>query len=122
MYVTGLDRGVRPIGLWSTSTTSEIHLSPDSTTPVSTPGSPAFNAARIASNKQSWTSVDLPEPETPVMQVIMPSGISTSMFLRLCFAALRIRKILGPGFRRCLGIGTFNSPLRYLPVSEGVHL
>src|ERR1019366_7843157 len=35
----------------------------------------------------SWTSVDLPEPETPVTTTIMPSGIATSMFFRLCTRA-----------------------------------
>ena len=32
----------------------------------------------------SVMSEDLPQPHTPVMTVSVPSGISTSMFLRLC--------------------------------------
>jgi hypothetical protein len=37
----------------------------------------------------SLTSVDLPEPDTPVTQVNTPSGISTSTFFRLCSRAPR---------------------------------
>ena len=32
----------------------------------------------------SFTSVDLPEPDTPVTEQNTPSGTFTSMFLRLC--------------------------------------
>ena len=35
----------------------------------------------------SRTSVDLPEPDTPVTATKLPSGISTSMFVRLCSRA-----------------------------------
>ena len=35
----------------------------------------------------SFTSVDLPLPETPVTTVSRPSGNSTSMFFRLCSCA-----------------------------------
>ena len=37
----------------------------------------------------SCTSVDLPDPLTPVMHTSRLSGISTSMFFRLCSAAPR---------------------------------
>ena len=37
----------------------------------------------------SLTSVDLPEPETPVTQVKAPSGKLTSMSRRLCLRAPR---------------------------------
>jgi hypothetical protein len=36
----------------------------------------------------SKASVDLPEPDTPVMTVKRSRGISTSMFFRLCSRAL----------------------------------
>jgi hypothetical protein len=39
-------------------------------------------------NRISKASVDLPEPETPVITVKRPRGISTSMFFRLCSRAL----------------------------------
>ena len=54
------------IGAWSTTTTS----SKAGTLP--------------------WMSEDLPEPATPVTTVRMPSGMSTSTFLRLCWVAPRI--------------------------------
>src|ERR1022692_4174177 len=40
----------------------------------------------------SCTSVDLPEPETPVTTTIAPSGISTSMFFRLWVRAPKNRR------------------------------
>src|SRR5207247_6170951 len=121
MYVTGFERGVLPIGLWSTRTTSEIHFMPVSMTPVPETGSAPCRVAFMDSNKHSWTNVDLPDPETPVMHVIKPSGISTSIFFRLCLAAFLSLIVLGPGNRRFFGLETFSSPLRYLPVSEAVH-
>jgi hypothetical protein len=48
--------------------------------------------------------VDLPEPETPVTQLKIPSGISTSMLLRLCSRAPVILIELAD-FRRDLGTG-----------------
>ena len=52
--------------------------------------------------KTSSTRLDFPEPDTPVMQTSMPSGISTSIFFRLlarapliliarCATGLRLR-------------------------------
>ncbi|MNQ75963.1 hypothetical protein D3C85_907790 [compost metagenome] len=38
----------------------------------------------------SKASVDLPEPDTPVITVNLSCGISTLMFFRLCSRALRI--------------------------------
>ena len=45
----------------------------------------------------SCTSVDLPDPLTPVTHVISPSGISTSTFFRLCSVAPAISRRCGPG-------------------------
>ena len=45
--------------------------------------------------RTSLTSVDLPEPETPVTQVNVPSGIETSMSRRLCSLAPRISMLAG---------------------------
>ena len=58
-----------------------------------------------------------PEPETPVMQVITPSGMSTSIFLRLFSAApLIFRKPVG--FLLSSGTGIRIRPLKYAPVTE----
>src|SRR5262245_35742519 len=106
------------MGLWSTRTVSEIHFIPFSMTPVPGPVSAPWRAAFNASKRHSCTSVDLPEPDTPLRQVIIPNGMSISTFFRLCLAAFRNLRILGLDVRRFLGTGTFNSPMRYLPVSE----
>jgi hypothetical protein len=63
----------------------------------------------------SIKSVDFPPPETPVMQVNRPSGISVVMFLRLLPRALTIFSLrAGFGFLRS-GMGTSSSPERYFP-------
>src|SRR5258707_389798 len=61
----------------------------------------------------SFTSVDLPEPDTPVTQMKLPTGKSTSMFFRLCCVApITLKKsrscprfggtaITGPHERNC---------------------
>ena len=61
----------------------------------------------------------LPLPETPLTQMNVPSGKTTSTFLRLLPRApmsLSIRPFCG--LRRCGGVGTPISPLRYLPVND----
>jgi hypothetical protein len=61
-------------------------------------------------------SVDLPPPETPVMQVKVPSGISAVTFLRLLPAApTSLRLLPFCGLRRLPGTFTLISPVRYLP-------
>ena len=57
-------------------------------------------ARSSAGNSTSCTSVDLPEPLTPVTQTRRPSGIATSMFLRLCSAAPSRRSDAGGAARR----------------------
>ena len=51
------------------------------------------------------TSVDLPEPETPVTQMKHPSGNATSMCLRLCSEAPRTTSASPLPSRRVSGIG-----------------
>src|SRR5919107_1067124 len=60
VYVARLDRGVRPIGRWSTRTSRS-------------------NDSRTAgSSASTWlTRVDLPEPDTPVTAVSTQRGMST---------------------------------------------
>ena len=42
-----------------------------------------FSRRATAAYSVSMTSVDLPPPDTPVMQVKVPSGMSSVTFLRL---------------------------------------
>ena len=68
-------------------------------------------------SKISFVSELFPEPETPVMQVITPNGISTSIFFKLfSLAPLIVRKPVG--FLRSFGTGIWILPLRYAPVTE----
>src|SRR5690606_29120577 len=72
-----------------------------------------------SANRVSLTRVDLPEPDTPVTQVISPAGISRSTSLRLFpLAPYRRRVIFGFGLWRLAGTSIFRLPDRYWPVSE----
>ncbi|MCY1246556.1 hypothetical protein D9M72_597970 [compost metagenome] len=63
--------------------------------------------------------VDLPEPDTPVMQVSRPDGMSRSTPLRLLpLAPRRCSVIFGFGLCRRAGISIARLPDRYWPVSE----
>src|SRR5207247_1569732 len=57
-YVTGFDRGVRPIGAWSTSTASVTNSAPSSLRNVPTRLSQPPFARLIAAYRTSWTIVD----------------------------------------------------------------
>ena len=60
---------------------------------------------------------NFPEPDTPVMQVIIPSGMFTSMFFRLFSRApLIVRNPVG--FLRSSGTGILILPLKYAPVID----
>ena len=65
----------------------------------------------------SITSDDLPPPDTPVIQVKVPSGKSTLTFCRLFSFAPEIDTFcpLWPG-RRSFGISICLKPVRYCPV------
>ena len=60
----------------------------------------------------------LPEPLTPVTQVSIPSGTSTSMSFRLCSVAPSTRSRWFVGRRRVAGTGIASSSRRYLAVSD----
>ena len=60
----------------------------------------------------SLTSVDLPEPLTPVTAVSTPSGIATSMFFRLLARAPRMTISPRVGGRRAAGVAIARSPRR----------
>ena len=68
----------------------------------------------------STTNVDFPEPLTPVTQVKVPMGMRAVMFWRLFSVqpTTSIQPFSLEGFKRFFGIGTVNSPVRYLAVSE----
>src|SRR4051812_24477508 len=76
---------------------------------------------RFSAGKSVWLiSVDLPEPLTPVTQINPPSGICTSMFLRLFsrqpFSSTQdLSRSIG---RRVSGVLISNSPVRYFSVVE----
>jgi hypothetical protein len=61
----------------------------------------------------SLTSVDLPEPDTPVTATKHPSGISTSMPFRLCSRAPLITRESADGLRRSSGRGIDRLPEMY---------
>ena len=66
----------------------------------------------------SFTSVDLPEPDTPVTTVITPSGKLTSICCRLFSRAPRIVIALPLVCRRANRYITCFWPEMYCPVSE----
>lgn len=70
-----LERGVRPIGFWSTTTSRPTASSSSEISPI---------------------SVDLPDPETPVTAVNAPSGNSARTSRKLC-------RVTGPTFSQPWG-------------------
>src|SRR2546425_6971006 len=123
MYVMGLERGVRPMGAWSTSTTSLIACQPSSarTSPTGSPRccfAPCVPVSRDSScrNSTSCTRVDLPDPDTPVTAVSVPSGMRVSTPWRLCRRAPLTSSQRRAG-RRADGTPMRFSPDRYCPVS-----
>src|SRR5918992_5070294 len=87
MYVAGFDRGVRPIGDWSTEMILSRCSSPR--TRLCVPGRMRARLSLLATAlyRISLTSVDLPDPDTPVTAVKTPSGTFALTLLRLCCVA-----------------------------------
>ena len=117
VYVAGFERGVRPIGDWSIS----ITLS-NCSSPLIDLCLPGMHLARLSCFARllyntSLTNELLPEPDTPVTQVITPTGNFTLTFLRLFSAAPRT-STQPAGLRRFDGIAICFRPLRYAPVKE----
>src|SRR5262249_43057117 len=80
-YVAGVERGVRPMGDWSTSYTAWI-----SSNPVTHGPFPPFlrrKADCTAGSRHSRTSVLFPEPLTPVTSTKRLSGNETVKFFKL---------------------------------------
>jgi hypothetical protein len=76
---------VGPIGFWSTVTSRDSAFSPSPSTPATTPAPSSASASSSTTSTTSAvvpttsastcvTSVDLPEPETPVTAVNTPRG------------------------------------------------
>jgi len=64
----------------------------------------------------SFINVDLPEPETPVTRVIVPSGIFTLIFFKLFSLAPFISRYFLFPFLRFSDSSIFSIPFKYLPV------
>ncbi len=113
VYVAGFERGVRPIGPWSTCTTLSSSSVP--VTRVCLPGTRRAPLRREASTsyRMSLTSEDLPEPLTPVTDVSTPSGKSTVTLRRLLARAPTtvILRLLSMR-RRFFGVGISRRPVR----------
>ena len=78
-----------------------------------------FSSRASALYRMSLTSVDLPEPDTPVTATRQPSGNATSTPRRLCSVApLTATSRLELRWRRTAGTGIDSRPDRYAPVSE----
>src|SRR6266581_3855482 len=72
-----------------------------------------------AAYRMSLTSVDLPDPETPVTAMKVPSGNATSTRRKLCSVApLTTTSLLLETLRRLAGNGIDSRPVRYAPVSD----
>src|ERR687890_715461 len=119
VYVAGLDRGVRPIGDWSTPTTLSTWSTP--LIRVCRPGTIRAPLIWLASTvyRMSLTRVDLPEPLTPVTAMNWPSGKPTVRLRRLCSRA-PCTTSSRPGVcgRRVRGVGIALRPDRYAPVGD----
>ena len=113
------ERGVRPIGDWSTSTAPLSASRPVMrfTRPTT---SPRCSLAECLPSKwrSSWrwitsvTSVDFPEPETPVTTHSVPTGIATVRSARLWALAPSMVIQRGPARRRTDGTAMAFSPER----------
>src|SRR5690606_22596769 len=117
--VAGLDRGVRPIGDWSMSTT--LSNRPRPSTERNGGGgceAPLVPLAATA-DRVSLIGDDFREQDPPVTTVNSPLGMTRSTSLRLLpLAPSRRSSSLGFGAWRVAGISIRRLPDRYWPVSE----
>ena len=110
--MAGLERGVRPIGDWSMSMTLSIWSTPSSFLYGPTTRLERCTALVSAGASVSVTSELLPEPETPVTTVSVPSSILAETFLRLFAEAPVILICPLRGLRRFSGRRIWRSPVR----------
>ena len=108
--MAGFERGVRPMGDWSMATTLSTCSTPSM--PACWPGvvRARWTLASIDCSRMSLTSVDFPEPDTPVTATKRPSGKATSMPWRLCSRAPRTTRCSPDPARRLSGTGIERSP------------
>mgnify|MGYP002214393838 CR=1 FL=1 len=77
-----------------------------------------FNIKELIGSNVWFIKDDLPDPETPVIQVNNPTGISTVISFKLFSDALIILIFLSEGFTRFVGIFIFFLPDKYFAVIE----
>src|SRR3989304_3876174 len=109
------------MGDWSMVTTLSSCSSP--TTASQAPGRSRapYRSCAAFFERISSTSVDLPEPETPLTQTNSPSGTRTSMFFRLFPRAPWTPTAFPFPGRRRSGTGIRRRPLRYCPLIDSSH-
>src|SRR5574344_112671 len=112
-YVAGLERGVRPIGLWSIFITLSIFSSPVRDLYAPTGSFERITALDAAGQNTSLKSVDLPEPDTPVIQVKTPRGISIEISFKLCSVTPERIMCLPLPSRLLSGTGIVSEPAKY---------
>ena len=122
VYVAGFERGVRPMGDWSISITLSRYSMPSIPSCLPARVFAPFNSFASLLYIISFTSELLPEPDTPVIQVNVPSGIFTSMPFRLFSRAPFISRKLPFPVRRFSGSSIFFTPDKYWPVIESAQL
>src|SRR5690348_4055743 len=111
MYVAGLERGVRPIGDWSTWITLSSCSSPLICRCAPARWRDLLSLFATALYSTSLTSVDLPDPDTPVTEQNTPSGTLTLTDFRLCWVAPSISRY-PLGLRRLAGSSITRVPAR----------
>ena len=119
VYVAGFERGVLPIGDWSMLIILSIFSSPF--TSLHFPGfsDAPFSSFAIVLYKTSFTSVDFPEPDTPVTHVNTPNGNFTLIFFKLFSVAFFTSiTFVFVCFLLAFGTSIFFLPLKYCPVIE----
>src|SRR3989338_5650808 len=106
------------MGDWSTSTALSRYSKPSNALCLPGVAFDPYNRAANVLYIVSYASVDLPDPETPVMHTNRRRGISTSIFFKLFSEAPRIFNMSFPSVRRVLGIAMDFSPRKYAAVSD----
>ena len=103
---------MRPMGLWSMSMTLSMSSMPSSFLYGPTGRLERCTALVSAGASVSVTSDDLPEPETPVTTVSVPSSTLAFTFLRLFAQAPVIFMAPRRGLRRLAGSAICLRPVR----------
>ena len=119
VYVAGLDLGVLPIGDWSILMTLSRCSSPSILSHLISLLSFALLSIKELIGSRVWLiKDDFPDPDTPVIHVKIPIGISAEIFWRLFSEELII--LITLSFGATLFVGTLIpfSPVKYLAVIE----